>query len=159
MKPLLILILFLSFTLNSFGQADSGFTNKAEAKNQTVNGLKEGKWIEYITQTGGPNSLDYADYILTIYEKGVPVGIQRKYGNGKVLRETHYTNGKKNGIERIFYREMAEGLKSETLYIDGAINGVEKEYNGQGKLIDETIYTNGVKGATTNYSGNGMQIK
>lgn len=45
----LILILPPSLTLSAFGQTppDSGFTNKAEAKNLMVNGLKEGKWIEY----------------------------------------------------------------------------------------------------------------
>ena len=47
---LLIGIVLLAFTLTAFGQqewADSSFTNKAEAKNLMVNGLKDGKWIEY----------------------------------------------------------------------------------------------------------------
>jgi hypothetical protein len=46
MKPFLILILSLSFTISAIGQQDSGFTNKAEAKNEMVNGMKEGKWVE-----------------------------------------------------------------------------------------------------------------
>ena len=53
MKPLLIVILSLSFAGTAFGQLtpmeypDSGFTNKAEAKNEMKDSLKEGKWVEY----------------------------------------------------------------------------------------------------------------
>jgi len=49
MKAFTILILFFCFALAAIGQSDypdSGFTNKLEAKNQLVNGLKEGKWVE-----------------------------------------------------------------------------------------------------------------
>jgi len=45
MKPL-ILILFLCIACNNI--TEQGFTNKAEAKNEKINGLKEGKWIEYL---------------------------------------------------------------------------------------------------------------
>jgi hypothetical protein len=56
MKPFLIILISLLTTLTAIGQsgvADSnGFTNRNEAKNLTVNGLKEGKWIEYIDLHG-----------------------------------------------------------------------------------------------------------
>ena len=53
MKYFLALILSLSFSLAVFAQADSGFTNKAEATNQMVNGLKEGKWLQYFKTKDG----------------------------------------------------------------------------------------------------------
>ncbi|HTB30831.1 MAG TPA: hypothetical protein VK808_02330, partial [Bacteroidia bacterium] len=54
----LIGIIFLFIALGAFGQdyPDSGFTNKAEAKNLMVNGLKEGKWVEYQDMMGNFNT-------------------------------------------------------------------------------------------------------
>src|ERR1700749_3333052 len=84
MKPLTIL--FLLFSIVAFGQQpeypDSGFTNKTEAKNLTINGLKEGKWIEYVDfqdsvlldQNLSPNY-----YRLIVYKYGKPLGISRAY--------------------------------------------------------------------------------
>jgi antitoxin component YwqK of YwqJK toxin-antitoxin module len=175
MKPLLTLILSLSFTLTAFGQQgqypDSGFTNKAEAKNLMVNGKKEGKWIEYV---GGifDTIIDSNAYFyqLTIYSAAVPRGMQRLYRKtGELFSETPYKNGKINGtykryfewgglIEKctfiddkkvgidIWYNESDKGSKlwREIPYIDGKINGVIKEYSfGDGKLEGETPYTNG----------------
>jgi len=51
MKPFPIILISVLTTLNALGQQpeypDSGFTNKAEAKNLIVHGRKEGKWIAY----------------------------------------------------------------------------------------------------------------
>jgi antitoxin component YwqK of YwqJK toxin-antitoxin module len=78
---------------------DSGFTNKAEAKNQMVKGKKEGKWVEYDSDSHsidfggynrrlkdtGRNSLYYR---LIIYKTGVPYGIVRDYlKNGRLYLE------------------------------------------------------------------------
>jgi|GEM_PF-5475944 hypothetical protein len=50
MKPLLIIILSFSFTISALGQkpeySDTGFTNKAEAKNLIVNGKKERVYVQ-----------------------------------------------------------------------------------------------------------------
>ena len=46
MRTSFVLLLLLCLACN--GITDQGFTNKAEAKNQIINGLKEGKWIEYV---------------------------------------------------------------------------------------------------------------
>ena len=73
MKPFFILIISLSISLIAFGQADSlGFTNKAEAKNLMVNGLKEGKWIEYIygIKMNLKDSSIITGYKSTIYKAG-----------------------------------------------------------------------------------------
>ena len=89
-----ILIISLSFSLIAFGQADSlGFINKAEAKNLMVNGLKEGKWVEYLDFKGRTTSDTNApDYMLTIYKKGVPIGIVRWYTKLQTLEQKVYYN-------------------------------------------------------------------
>ncbi|MGP8215607.1 MAG: hypothetical protein ACLQQ4_08600 [Bacteroidia bacterium] len=105
MKLFLIIILSFSFTLTSIGQQnplDSGFTNKAEAKNLVINGKKEGKWLEYIKRIQLDN-IDVTNdtnlaghYKLTIYRAGKPFGIMRQYYmSGKLMSETKYTNEKK----------------------------------------------------------------
>jgi antitoxin component YwqK of YwqJK toxin-antitoxin module len=185
MKPLLIFTLSLSFTLSAIGQAlpDSGFTDKAEAKNLMVNGLKEGKWIEYLDEIQNivkteRNSMYYR---LTIYKKGKQNGIVRVYlFNGKLFCETTFTSGKRNGIQRQ-YNDV--GLLSETSFSDDKMNGVqkwfynegelegevhyfnniqngtEKHYYKNGNLKSETIYTNGVKGISKKFDETGNEIK
>lgn len=57
MKAFSIMILSLYFASITFGQQDypdSGFTNKAETKNLTVNGVKQGKWLEFVTERDQP---------------------------------------------------------------------------------------------------------
>jgi outer membrane protein OmpA-like peptidoglycan-associated protein len=75
---------------------DSGFTNKTEAKNKLVNGMKEGRWVEYfhhdVEYSGAATETDKATfYLLTFYKHGNPSGIQRKYDMGGMLMlETPY---------------------------------------------------------------------
>jgi antitoxin component YwqK of YwqJK toxin-antitoxin module len=148
MKPLLILILSLCFTLTAFGQKpeypDSGFTNKAEAKNLYKDSLKEGKWIEYL------NYLDYfvevskSDfYILTIYKQGKPYGIRRSYyKSGKLKEVTPYNNGCKNGISKEYFESGK--ISKLTPYTDGKINGVVKSYYENGKICAEIPFNTGI---------------
>jgi antitoxin component YwqK of YwqJK toxin-antitoxin module len=108
MRTTLILLLLFG------GQTDcpdSGFTNKAEAKNLMVNGLKEGKWVEYLdsakveiegillmTPTNDTNAPYYS---LSVYKKGNLYGIAREYYKGGSLKGAfHFTNGNANGINR-----------------------------------------------------------
>ncbi|NNM94370.1 MAG: hypothetical protein HKL88_02775 [Bacteroidia bacterium] len=180
----IVLILSFSITLTVFGQAypDSGFTNKAEAKNLVVNGMKEGKWIEYKNEdwksTKDTNS---SNYELIVYKADKPYGITRGYAKSKLFYETPYIDGKANGLQKIFYEDgkvkvvfpCSEGkhnglakqyyesgkLEGEVLYTNGTINGEVKWYYENGKLQSEITYTNGVKGATRNYDTNGNEIK
>jgi len=149
MKPLTIL--FLLFSLGVLGQQpeypDSGFTNKAEARNLTVNGLKEGKWIEKIgigttfTKATGDIANDSV-YYLTVYKKGKPVGIQRDYRmNGKLLDVKPYTNGLENGVERGYYENGT--IESESPYSSGKKNGMQKIYFENGTLRCEVLATDG----------------
>jgi len=173
MKAFLSLILFLSFAFVGFGQQDypdSGFTNKAEAKNLTVNGLKEGQWVEYFY----PNSNKPTDdtsatyYALTIYKSGIRNGAAREYyKNGKIMSVGYFKNGKTNGKVNEYYENgkiksilpvidsKANGiymayyengkLKSEVSYLSGIENGTDKEYDENGRLISEVPFKNGKK--------------
>jgi hypothetical protein len=110
MKLFLIIISSFLLTLSSFGQEasqDSCFTNRFEAKNLTVNGLKEGKWVIYehlIPAHGEVIDTGAAYYILTVYRNGKPVGIEREYymKTNKLRRETIFTG---NGAITKNYKE------------------------------------------------------
>ena len=168
MKVLLILILSL-FTLSAFAQEypDSGFTNKAEAKNLTVNGLKEGKWVEYADDSNlGTSDTNAPYYMLIVYMKGKPRGklleyyksgklyiespllvndnlngvAKEYYENGHLKEETPYINDKRNGVEKEYYESGI--LKRETPYNNGKTNGIEKIYYESGKLKGEAPFKN-----------------
>jgi len=75
---------------------DSGFTNKAEAKNKMVNGKKEGKWVDQLKE-GGDTALPI--YRLAVYKSGKLNGIARYYyANGTEYEEEAYTNGTRMGV-------------------------------------------------------------
>jgi|GEM_PF-5335190 len=67
---------------------DSGFTNKAEAKNLRINGLKEGKWIKYddTTRIGSHSDTNAQFYSLTVYKTGFMYGVIRSYFKSGNLR-------------------------------------------------------------------------
>ncbi len=176
MKASLILIISLSFSLIAFGQVDSlGFTNKAEAKNLMLNGIKEGKWVEYYptfqylvsdseyhhnhydTMISGSDTgiFTFANPILTIYKNGKQVGTQREYNrNGTLYVKTEYSNGKKEGIERMYFEHG--NVWVETPYINGEINGAAKCYYPSGKILYETQFTKGkLNGIASEYYEDG----
>ncbi|HTB07201.1 MAG TPA: hypothetical protein VK806_09635 [Bacteroidia bacterium] len=162
MKPLLILILSLSFSIAAVGQDDSADTfNKAEAMNQTVNGKKEGKWIENFTVDevkAVDTALHQPYYRLILYKAGIPYGmVYEYYPNGELYSKTKYVNGQKNGLARFYYRDGK--LEEEIIYRDDIENGIDKLYYESGKLKSKTIYNNGVPGITKNYDENGNEFK
>jgi antitoxin component YwqK of YwqJK toxin-antitoxin module len=141
---------------------DSGFTNKAEAKNKMVNGIKDGKWVEYDTcytySAKGDTIPELCSYTLTVYKAGTPFGVQRLYDStGRLTCEIPYKSGKENGIERR-YNDNGK-LSSETTYLNGKRNGVEKDYYDNGKLKTQILYKFGKAGETTSYDENGKEIK
>src|SRR5207253_732870 len=128
--------------------AQLGFTNKNEAKNQFENGLKEGKWIEYLDITGHTttDTISPHDYCLTEYKAGKPFGIVRwYYMSGNIYCETPYNNdGKIDGVQQGYYEYYTTGkLGFETPYNDGKINGMQKVYYYAGGIQSETPYTDG----------------
>jgi hypothetical protein len=132
MKAFLILILSLSFTLTAIGQdyPDSGFTNKAEAKNLTVNGLKEGKWVEYYEN--GKIETESS------YKNGLRNGVRKFYNeSGILLHETPFLDDTINGIEKEYYDsgkikneiQYTNGLKVSTKYYNENGNSIVTSYN------------------------------
>ena len=161
MRLCLSILFLLFFSMTTIGQnpIDSGFTNKAEAKNQTVNGLKEGKWIEYFTvdhiQTKDTSSQTYSRLI--IYKSGLQNGIAHEYyPTGELYSKTPYKNGEINGLVKWFYKSGK--LEQETRFSNGKENGMDKVFYENGKVRSTTIYTNGVEGKTKNYFENGSEI-
>jgi antitoxin component YwqK of YwqJK toxin-antitoxin module len=138
MKELPLFILSLFFTLSAFGQQpeypDSGFTNKAEAKNITVNGVQEGKWIIYNISRIDSNKPDTLEYLLAVLKNGRNFGVMRAY----------YMNGE---------------IQSTVPYKDGLENGMVKEYYKDGKLKFSIQFINGNGGAGTFYDEKGNIIK
>lgn len=120
-------------------QYDSGFTNKAEATNKTVKGVKEGKWVEPFKNSGDATQPFYR---LAIYKNGKLSGIARYYyANSTEYEEETYTNGTKNGVSKEY--DFQKRLVKETPYINDTVNGVVKEYNTDGSLKKETLFYKG----------------
>src|ERR1700679_660534 len=185
MKIFFILILSFSFSIAAIGQIeypDSGFTNKAEAKNLMVNGEKEGKGVEY---TNGQKIVTdtMSLYRLTVYKEGKPYGIVKEYtcitntlfsichylngketgikvlyfegGEGDILAKIPYKNGLKNGVEECYYGE--NHLMQLIPFKDDKIDGIEKAYYRDRKLRIETSYSNGMKnGEEKNHEETGL---
>ena len=126
-----------------FAQSDSGFTNKAEAKNIKIGGAQEGKWVEYTDSAFYPTKDTNAPYyILTVYKLSKPFGIVRTYyKGGKIYCITPYADGVPNGVVKMFYRNG--NLESEIPYIAGVPNGIVRKYYESGKLGSESPFTNG----------------
>jgi len=167
-------ILFLSLTITALGQQNNGFTNKAEAKNLTVNGLKEGKWVEYIDSSFKISTDTTSPYfMLTIYKAGMRSGTVRKYyKTGPLMEETpftasgeyvygsysqYYENGQVKWIEPYFDSTLNGIVKEyyvngvieqEIPYLKGKKNGVAKLYYENGVVNQEDPYTNGLEEGT-----------
>jgi len=139
-------VVFSYMAMPAIAQDSLGFTNKAEAKNPKVNGLKEGKWIEYFKQK---NDSEVATkhkhapfYYLTIYKDGKPYGMVREYyKSGKLKLTMPYVNGKQNGLAKGYYENGT--LFCEIPLTDSKINGVRKVYTAKGMLmLIDTIANN-----------------
>ncbi len=187
MKYFLVLLLSFSFSVAAFAQDDSfGFTNKAEAENKMVNGLKEGKWVEnecvLIVTSNHDTIPEPYSYTLTVYKRGKPLGIVRVYYvNGKLMKLIPYINGEKKGMEKGYYGsgkleyectykngvENGMGklyyengrIEREDNYSNGVFNGVMKEYNESGKLVSQSLFKNGKVIYEKHYDENGDEIK
>ena len=137
--------LFILSSSFVFAQQDSnGFTNKAEATNLTVNGLKEGKWVEWYDKKNGivTDTLTADFYNLTIYKADKPFGMVRRYNKlGRIMEEDPWGDAGLNGIKKEYF---ASGkLHSETPYSKGKINGTKKIYYESGALYREAPFDQG----------------
>lgn len=114
MKPLLILILTLSFTLSTFGQnaTDTNFT-----------GIKKVNGVDVNFVHGRANGV-----------------IKEYYDDGKLAKESTYSMGYETGIEKEYYEDGK--LKSEVAYSTLGEKGLAKEYYESGETIGQDSLEN-----------------
>jgi len=168
MKTSLLLATALFFTLSASAQHEDGFTNKTEARNKTINGLKEGKWLDYSSISFDilPDSNNSQYYVLDTYRGGKLNGVARFYQkNGTLLSKDTYRDGEKNGplqqyfpngkvnMDGNFLNDKPDGairiyaesgqLEEEQNYANGKRNGEQKTYHENGKLRSIATYVNG----------------
>ncbi len=142
MKYIISFAIVFIFQILSFGQ--NGFINKDEAKNIKTDGLKQGKWIEYLKFNKAWIEIkecnkDTADYYrLAIYKDNQITGTEYiNYITGEPMNVTQYSNGIKNGVGKGFYK--TGGLLYENYYVNGLLQGLSKMYYESGKLISEML--------------------
>jgi antitoxin component YwqK of YwqJK toxin-antitoxin module len=145
MKTILLIFLLFAIHFSLLAQQDSGFTNKAEAKNLMVNGLKEGKWVQYYKvkdrSVSETKSKDAPFYRFTIYSAGKAIGTVREYfKDGKLWCETPYVNGNINGIKKM-YDENGTLVLTDTV-LHGKENGMIKVFYPSGKIKMEFPFVN-----------------
>ncbi len=145
MKSLFLYLFLTTFSLSLFAQQDSGFTNIAEAKNLKVNGLKDGKWVEYYKLDNGfdleTKSTKAPFYKLVIYKEGKPVGLGHEYyKSGKLRSIIPYNKGEINGVLKE-YSELGQLIRRDTV-MAGFEKGMIWVYTKTGKLEAEFPYTN-----------------
>lgn len=63
------------------------------------------------------------------------------YENGKISKESNFSDGKLQGISREYYRDGK--MKAEWNYKDDKLDGISKYYDQDSELITEQIYKDG----------------
>lgn len=132
-------------------------TNKAEAKNEIIKGVKQGKWIEYLdgnlNKTLSQDSANY--YKLIIYKNGMIMETERIYNIEDVLySENFYVDGKIEGTSKIFYNDG--DILSEVPYKEGLKEGIAKSYNGIKGVSSEMPYSKGLMHGIAKLNSEGL---
>lgn len=98
------------------------------------------------------------DTINMIDKNGLKQGIWRTFwSNGDLRSETFYVNGKKNGLEIIFY-DTPDCPEQEAYFKNDTLNGWLIRYSKRCKKIFEEQYVNGIKeGWEYEYYDNGIK--
>ncbi|HTB06167.1 MAG TPA: toxin-antitoxin system YwqK family antitoxin [Bacteroidia bacterium] len=155
MRFSIILLLSLAFTFTAFGQdsPDSGFTNKAEAKNLLRDTMKEGKWLEYW------ESYKF-DYKIDTEKSSITTNSTLHYNNGDISTIDDYKNGLHiHGSWKNSYRYTTDTNADNyflTIYKHGKPSGIVREYSKNGSLVATIPYKNGKKnGMRKSYYENG----
>lgn len=162
MKPeyiFLLLIAMVCTIVPVMGQQPNtnGFTNRAEARNDVEDSMKQGKWIEYLDENEEVTDDTTIYYRLTIYKNDVPQGVVREYyHSGKPRNETPYTDGNIDGIVESYYESGVLNLQAP--YVYGKKEGIERIYYESGKVMSETKYDNGLPEYSKKYDEDGKEI-
>lgn len=80
----------------------------------------------------------------TNYNQNIKNGIEKKYKNNSLYRQTAFENGKITGKDSYFW-EASGKIKLETNYLNNVKHGIEEEYNSSGLKVRQTKYSNGIK--------------
>jgi len=143
MKKFLILSLTLLFASAAFAQADT--TNA----NRTVNGLPEGKWIQYFDCRNGfevgasDNSAPF--YRISMYKAGKHVGtVKEYYKTGELWYEAFYNSDWTKVIQRDYYSNGKLILRDSAM--DNKGNEKITTYHDDGKVDAKFILTINVLG-------------
>ena len=119
---------------------DYGYFGKLIFEGEYMNGVKNGKGIEY---------LDGEINFEGEYKNGEKNGKGKEYfHNKKLIFEGEYKNGKRNGIGNSYYFNI-ETICFKGNYRDGIRNGKGKEYNrlsGEILFEGEFLYGHKIKG-------------
>lgn len=176
----LIFTFFLAITVSigfsqntDFSYQEKFFVNgKPKADNKEENGVKVGKWVEYLNSDSLPQAdLKGATYIrLSEFKAGKEVekvfvlyksmrvysitsfssknpGVKHGksswfHPNGGTMRTCYYKNGKLDGLETIF--GARERVSVEQYYADDKLNGPQTTYYANGKVLSVYEYYDGV---------------
>jgi antitoxin component YwqK of YwqJK toxin-antitoxin module len=143
MKKILILSLILSFTSAAFAQADTSNAN------QTVNGLPEGKWIQYFDYRNGAEvgSEDKSSpfYRVTMYKAGKRFGsVKEYYKTGDLWYEAFFNSDWSTVVQKDYYSNNKLILRDSIL--DDKGNHKIETYYGNGKLDSKFVITINVLG-------------
>lgn len=80
-----------------------------------------------------------------------------KYDNGTIHIETNYTNGKENGLKKLWYKNGQ--MKFELNYKDGRQDGKQRWWNENGQLLELFHYHEGKRhGLTKRWGANGQLV-
>ncbi len=134
-----------------------GFTHISEATNRKVNGLKQGKWVEYLDagfkETEVKSKAGY--YRLVQYEAGKICGTRLIfYISGELFGEASYKMGERTGMLKNYYKNGQQ--KVVTSYVNGKANGPNTEYYENGKILRTSSFQNDKQeGLTRKYFNTG----
>jgi len=83
--------------------------------------------------------------------------IKHYYPDGTIKSATTYKDGRKNGIEHIFYPDGAT-LKYSRSYLYGKLHGLQQAYSKDALLIQEENYRRGLLDGRSRYYQNGLLV-
>ncbi len=81
--------------------------------------------------------------------------IKSFYADGTIKSAITYKDGKKNGVEHIFYEDGAT-LKVANNYVYGRLHGLQQRYSQDALLIQEENYQQGRLDGLSRYYRNGL---
>lgn len=149
MKKIFLLLIILNSCVN-FLPGQNGFLNINDAKNTTINGLKEGNWIEYVDSMtffdSGYTAKENANwYYLCTYKAGRPYGISRVYlVTGVLVFEGESSNFPllNNPFGEVVYNGICKWFMDDTVTFKNHILAEASYLNGKIIGITNWSYSN-----------------